>query len=250
MKKYFTYIVIVLWVIVGVQFIVSRLYHNEKVIIEAFKENEFSNMESTIEVYGKYENEYLTANKAEEFVEEIAKEIGIAKPYDLKSERKTGSTTTNLVKNGKNALTEIQFTTIEETTSKNVLDVEEYLFIRLRLYDSLESVLAYKDILTQIMENEYITPQITVNLKGAYAKELTLDEKSQITDDILDKIQGKVIIDHRSEDLFSVYAYSELIPKYEVADKKKININITFNYDEENNITYLYLASPILSEDF
>lgn len=242
--------VIALWVIVGVQFVVDKLYHNEEVIIDAFKENDFSNMESTIEVYGKFDGGYLTTDNAKEFVVSIAKELGIKDSYDLKDERKAGSSTVNLTKSGKNALTEIQFTTIEEAQTENVLDVEEYLFIRLDLYDSLDSVLAYKSMLTNLMEKNSISPQITVNLKGSYPGELNLKEKNKIANEILDKIQAKVIIDHRGNDLFTVYAYSDLIPQYELSDKQKINVSITFDYDEENSKTCLYLATPIINQDF
>ena len=147
-------------------------------------------------------------------------------------------------------MTEIQYTSIEEAVTDNVLDVQEYIFLRLSLHDSYSSVLAYRDILEKLMKKFDVEPQITTNLKGSYAKELSLQEKNEITDEILKHIQGKVIIEHRSDDLFTVYAYSSLIPEYEVSNRKKINISINFSYDENEGKTYLYLATPIMNEDF
>ena len=48
----------------------------------------------------------------------------------------------------------------------------------------------------------------------------------------------------------TVYAYTPCITDKVQVEQKDINMNLIFNYNEENDKTYFYIASPILNEDY
>ena len=79
---------------------------------------------------------------------------------------------------------------------------------------------------------------------------MTLSERNNMADLLLEQIEGKVVSEHRDEELFTIYAYTKLIKDYDMRSGEPVNINIAFNYDESQNLTNVYLSTPIIREDY
>ena len=58
------------------------------------------------------------------------------------------------------------------------------------------------------------------------------------------------MIGSSSDDVFNVYAYSDSIKDYVVNGTTKSNINIVMTYDSNADVTWIYVATPILSENY
>ena len=59
-----------------------------------------------------------------------------------------------------------------------------------------------------------------------------------------------MVVEQRGDELYTVYAYTGLINDYVKSEGNKINVNIAFNYNEKKNKTNLYVATPILNQDY
>lgn len=245
-------IVIILWGIVGIQYLGNINGRDESRIIEAFHETEFKNGESHIGAYGKYEKGYLTPSNREELLKSLASELGIKINYDLTNKYEKNYEEICLEKQTKNVETKIRLITItgEKEKSENVVDLEQYLLVEISLYNSLEYAIPYKKKLEEIYNIYEIKAVPTINLKASYFGELNLEKRNKVADTFLESIDAVIVSEHRSDTLYTIYGYTNLIKESTLNKNKKINVNIAMNYNEEKNMTFLYLSTPIITEDY
>ena len=79
----------------------------------------------------------------------------------------------------------------------------------------------------------------------------TAQRKMSLADQvILDRLDAKVVAENRDSDIFTIYAYSKGAGSYITIGGSKINMNIAIGYDEEQDRTKVYLASPVNSLDY
>ena len=95
-----------------------------------------------------------------------------------------------------------------------------------------------------------IVADISLNLVGSIDGELNNTEKNSITDKIMQEMNAEVITGNRSESIYTIYGYSEDIADYVVFGSTKTNVNIAISYDEEEDMTKIYMSTPIINEDF
>ena len=124
-----------------------------------------------------------------------------------------------------------------------------YLYAKISLNKSLDTVLAYKTLLEETFEELSCTEiSTTIQLVGDYAGYLPLERRNEITEDILDALGAEVVYEYREHELYTVYAYTAGLDNYITVDNKKINVHIAMSQNEEHYRTVLYLASPILPD--
>ena len=99
------------------------------------------------------------------------------------------------------------------------------------------------------MERYSEAPQTNINIDGQYTGKLGTEQKDAITMELLEKLEAKIVAEHR-EDSYVVYAYTPLIEEYKTVGKDKINLTIAIIYNEEENVTEVLLATPLLNQDF
>lgn len=55
---------------------------------------------------------------------------------------------------------------------------------------------------------------------------------------------------NRDEKIYTVYGYSDKTEEYVVFGSTKTNVNVAISYDENSNISKIYMATPIISEKY
>lgn len=250
MKKALVGLALILWVLAGIQ--LWNLYgvRDQGKIVEAFHGSDFMNTESVIEGSGRLNTEYLSISGRKTMVQDIARLLGIKDVDRVAETFRDGQAETTLDIKAKQAETTIKIVSVEEEGGPNTRDVKQYLIVRIKLYEALDSAMGYKEKLDQIFDDYRIEEDVSLDLIGKRPGELTLEEKNQLTDDLLDMIDAKVMSEHRDTDLFTVYAYTKLIKDYDVRSGKQVNVNLAITYDEPLNLTNVYLSTPIIREDF
>lgn len=250
MKKGMISIVVILWVLAGMQFIFQITAKDEKQIMEAFHDIDFSSSVCEIEAYGEYLKEYLTKQEQQELLKRIGKQLGIESGFQLEAKRTDGGSETLLYKKAKRAETTLKLITSEIQATDNFIESRQYLSIEILLYDSVDSGFYYKDKVEEILKEEGVSTKTVLNLKGSYPGRLNLDKKNELVDRLLSRVKAKTVIENRTDDLFTVYAYTALIPEYLYHEKKKVNLTVAVTFDETENTTKLYLATPVLEESY
>lgn len=88
------------------------------------------------------------------------------------------------------------------------------------------------------------------DLEGSIAGALNSNEKNELADNILKRLDAQIVAENRDSDIFTIYAYSKGVGSYITIGDSKINMNIAIGYDEEQNRTEVYLSSPVNSLDY
>lgn len=250
MKKVMVVILALLWVSVGIEAYLRNNAKDESKIVEAFNQTNFVDTESVITAYGVYRGAYLDRQEAKELLASLAEKIGLDNSYTINETRNKTSGEITLTKTAKRAQTKMRFITYEEQGEDNIIQAKQYLVMELTLYESADSALSYKNLFNHILQDYDFSKQFTVSLKGQYAGKLTLEERNVITDKLLKDIKADVVSERRSTDFYTIYAYTRLIDNYKEVSGEKINVSLAMNYNESENKTYLYLATPLIKDDF
>lgn len=252
MKKIFVAIVVILWIIAGFQYFNMRNQKNEEKIMEAFSKTEFSENESHVEAYGEYGGNYLSLSQRKELLKELGKKLGITDEYEITEKQEENYQEVALHKKARKADTILRFSTMEyrEDSEEPVITSKQYVFIDITLYESLNSALAYKEVLNELLKEYQIYPQITVDLKGSYEGKLSLDEKDMVANRLLEILDAEIVSEYRTEELYTIYGYTSYVEEAIVNKNQKINVNVAINYDEAEEKTHLYLSSPVITGDY
>jgi hypothetical protein len=260
--RFFLSIVILLWTAVGAQALANRLFSREGDIMSAFVTTNSGLMESTLEVTAEYGTQYLTVEDKKTLISYVATGLGIKVDSDIKTYESGERQEVVFQKLAARATTTIKVVSIGNSDSTDAFkqslessdQVTQYVMVRIVIYeDAKNEILKFKDTVEGIYEKLEINESevsTTLQLCGAFEGNLLLDTKNKMADNMIHSLDGKVVFENREEELYTVYAYTGLLKEYITVEKSKINIQVAMTYDEVNNCTKIYLATPVISGDW
>ena len=243
-----------LWIFgIGAMFIGNN--KGEKAdIVEAFASGNYMNTVGQVDVYVNYGSKYMSHGARQDMVEGIAKAVGINSEITLDVDREpvdNGCKVTSTYSlTSPVAQTDITIVTIEKENISTVMGVEQYILIRLSIQNSVESAVHYRECIEKYFDELGIDADITLGLKGSIKGPLSNQQKNEICDKILKALDGKLITGSRSEQLYTVYGYSDNISEYVVSGTTKSNINVAITYDNIEDVSWVYVATPVLQQEY
>ena len=244
------YIIAVLWVAFLTQVAVHFLIQDEGRIIEAFANTNSNIVESKVEVAADYGSRYLNRKDKEKIIDSIASSIGIH-DYEIEEKKGSNSFEYKAEKKSKNGEVFIELISIEKDTDHGTKEIKHYILVNVGIYEDSASIIQYKEVIEDAMKQiNVLDYQSIIRFNGVYDGKLTLDEKIKITDELFRNLDGEIISENRDNNLFIVYGYTGIIKEYIKTNDNKINVNVVITYNEETDKTNIYLASPILNEDY
>ncbi|MBE5964129.1 MAG: hypothetical protein E7252_04225 [Lachnospira sp.] len=247
MRKIAIYMAMLLWVIAI--FNKENANGSEGTIVKALSTNNLYTEYSQINVFSEYNAQYLSLDKKQKIIEDCAKKLGLSN-YTLESKKEGQRVSSILVKKGKNAISTIKFITIEEKGEDGIVEPVNYLMVDLLFYKDSDSMYHYKDVVESMFTDLKLKPQISTSIVSSASGIKTLEEKSAMADAILKDVDAKIVSQNRSDEIFTIYAYSKEIDEYIVNLGKKVNVNIAISYDETSDKTFIYYATPIYNTDY
>ncbi|HEY9060898.1 MAG TPA: YwmB family TATA-box binding protein [Pseudobacteroides sp.] len=115
---------------------------------------------------------------------------------------------------------------------------------------SNESIEGVKQKVLPVFEELKTTPQVTACIMGIFDGK----KEPKLLDDIFSKVLKEVkalrVEGINDGNTLSVSAYSPLIEDSITVDGKKININLATRYNANEDRTYLWLATPIITTEY
>ena len=251
-----------LWTAVGAQIVANKVFMKDGDIIGAFMNTNSGLMESTLEITAKYGNQYLTQEDKLSLISFLSNGLGIRFDQQAKNYETTERKETVFVREAKRAKTTIKVVTVNGNSSVDAFaqssekasGVTQYVMVRLTIYeDANNDILEYQKIIKSLFEKIKVTQNnmnTTLQFSGAFAGNLLLETKNKMADRMIDSLNGAVVFENRQDDLYTIYAYTGLLDEYIKVDGNKINVQVAMSYDEENDSTKIYLATPIISGDW
>ena len=244
------------WLFVLLKFLAGALFEKNTSLVAAFSVTNPHEISAVVEVTAKCpEGGYSNAKKYL-LLEEVADAIGLTVDAEPTVTETSTRQESSFFKDALAADTEIKVITLIKDHSKPQEDMENaelssdtYLYAKICLNQSLDTVLAYKTLLEKVMSELSCTEiSVTIQLIGDYAGYLPLERRNEITEDILNALGAEIVYEYREHDLYTVYAYTASLENYITVDNKKINVHIAMSQNEEHYRTVLYLATPILPD--
>lgn len=242
-------VAVVLWAIAIVRIIAYGRNDTKETIVSAFDKIRLTQMNANLEGFGFYADVYLSDQAKEVFVKDIGYDLGL-NYCDITQSRNGELAVTTLLKEGKYATTTIQMITKEEKLTENMIESKQYICIDVELGENLEAAIYYQEKISEEFQKLGIEGTVTINLSGYLDGRADLVMRNLIADQILKQMDAKIMAQNRSEELYTIYAYTKRVNDYIVVSGEKINLNISTSYDEEENRTYFYVSTPIITSDY
>lgn len=254
------YAVIVLWAVLTAVYMTNMGRAKKVSISTAFTDSvdgeEWCELDTYIEGYGKFGVCYITQEEKERLVENIASALGITSSYGLATVYEEKVNTTVLSKESVNGSVTIKAITQEQQRTENTDGLAgtqpqaQYVYVNITVYNNIDCAVSYRELVEGMFDAMGIQGNVNMNLVGSLEGELNSTEKNELADGLLDRLGAKVVAENRDSDIFTIYAYSKGAGSYITIGGNKINMNIAIGYDEEQDRTKVYLASPINSLDY
>lgn len=242
------------WLFVFLKLIIGAVFEKNTSLVAAFSVTNPQEISATVEVTASYPAGELDEKKELQLLQEVADAIGLKLADEPEVTETAQRKELRYYKDAKAADTELKFISISTETANttqvdNTAATKNYLYAKITLSESLDSVLTYKKLLEEVMSDLSCTEiSTTLQFTGDYAGYLTLERRNEITDKILDALGAEVVYEYREADLYTVYAYTASLDNYITVEGRKINLHIAMSQNEEHYRTTLYLASPILPD--
>lgn len=261
----------------------------ETTLEKIFQNNNIHKADCEIDGYYYLGNRYYGESGSLELIDRVAERLGVNSEYYYDKSRTDTGSIAIMKKDGKNSSLTLELITVEYQESENVIGQRNYFSISLDIKDSLESGYYYKNLIKKTMTNiiaeetkyldetskdevlmanttdkdklssvnsientpsEKMDNNIYMVIKGKVYGEIDKDEEKRIAKEILDNFQAKEVFTGDDNENVNVYGYGTLFNEYVAIGSEKININVTFSYNEDENITYVYIGSPIVNYDY
>ena len=228
------------------KWITDRIFYREVDITEVFAATESGCVENRVQITADYGTGFLTEHDKQSLLAYLANALGVQMEEAAVVAENDVSQIYTYTKQAKRAETIFKVITLKEDTQRT------YLYAELNIYeDSSYDILDYRDrILKAFKELEVLRVETTLQFLGAYEGQLVMSEWECISNSMIKKLDGKIVYENRDPDLYTVYAYSALLPEYITSNGKQVNIQVAMRYEEDNDRTVVYLATPIIREDW
>ena len=270
------YAAIILWVVgSGVYLAGMERVHSVSIstaFTDSADERQWCELDTYIEGYGKFGVCYLTQEEKEKLVKNIASALGITSSYGLATVYEEEVNTTVLSKNSVNGSVTIKAITQEQQRTENTAEpavtepqaydsttriwacrnaaTAQYVYVNITVNNDMDCAGSYRELVEGVFDAMGIQGNVNMNLVGSLEGALNSTEKNELADGLLDRLDAKVVAENRDSDIFTIYAYSKGAGSYITIGGSKINMNIAIGYDEEQDRTKVYLASPVNSLDY
>ncbi len=251
-KKSKIYLVVLIWAATLLQLAINNSIDREKQMVEQVMSQGVENLlEGTTKAYGYYGDQQLTAEAKEEMVKSLAKKLKVVSGYDIThGDIKDGNTTT-LTKVGKYGDTTVKVISFNVKDDYNQPSMENYIMVEIKLKGAAaKTTNNYSDILEEIYEGLGMNPTMNIYLCSQEKGQLLPSERQQLIDEFMENMDAKAVEQVEFDNTFLVYGYSKNIDEYVFQNEDKINVNIAFDYDEIEDVTYIHMGVPFVDRSF
>ena len=241
-------LIVAAWLFVFLKLLAGALFEKNTSLVAAFSVTKPQAVSATVEITARCPGEGLTESEKLRLMNRVADAIGLTidtEPQVTETEQRQEI---SFYKDALAADTEVKVISLLIPQGTEAV-TKHYLYASICLDESLDTVLTYKKLLEEAMEELFCTEiSVTLQLVGDYPGYLPVERRNEITEEILNALSAEVVYEYREADLYTIYAYTASLDNYITVEGKKINLHIAMSQNEDHYRTTLYLASPILPD--
>lgn len=217
----------------------------ETQFVTAFEEAGCQMLQTNIHTWGKLSDGLWEYDEMEAEVLRISKELGIESIGIIEKKENENIREYLIIRSSPSAKTTIQIESIQ-----NEEKIETYAIIDIILYEGFEGALHFKEISKGVFEKWEVTPTSHVTMTGTYAGMMDLKEKKEVAHSIMQALGAKVHDTFETNQIYNQYGYTPMVEEWIQVGNHKVNVDLALRYNEYENNTYLYLATPMITVEY
>lgn len=243
-------LIALVWLAVLVQLLINRGLQRPGDVVEAFSSSEAIPVETCISAYGDFGEMELAGDTKNTMLRNLAKQLGIIDGFEVTASEGEGYRESTLTKNGKYGKTVLQIVSLDTVKADRETVTRQLILSDITIYNDLEYAMECKEVLEDIYQQIGIEPNVNVYIKGKTDGELSEKQRRELVDGIFEDLHAEVVQELDNENFYCVYGYTSRFDRVIYQNGKKINVNLAITYNEEEDMTYLHLAVPYISQSF
>jgi len=246
------YMLVLIWGAVILQLYVgSAVSREEKLVEQVMSEGTDNIVTSTVKAYAFYDDGELSEDARVLIARNLAMELGVTSGYEIDTRYDGNNATTELFKCGKYGDTEVKVITIANTKDNGEVVYENYIMMEIELKGAAGSnAYAYVEQLEDIYKELGMVANTNIYMCSQVPGEMTSKEMEAEAADFLDSMGATQIEEVGFDGIKMIYGYGSNIGEYVYHGDEKVNVNIAFTYDQEQDVTYIHRAIPFIDKSF
>jgi len=216
----------------------------EETLVTTFNDSNFQPIQVNVNTWGTVSNSFSSLEDMRNLSQKITDALEIYHFDNIEEKDSESLKEITVVRVSKNAKTTVKVQSIKYDTAST------YLIIDIILYDKYKGLVYLKEKLDEIYAQNGIISNTNITIMGNMDGNLTREEKEKVCQRIMRNINAKVEDVYDTGKIYSAYGYTRLIDDYIVSNNKKINVNCAFRYNEYEDKTYLYFATPLITVEY
>ena len=221
--------------------------NGEKTLLSTFNNSQFETIQINLNSWGLLNQSFSSLEEMKDQSKIITDALEIHK-IDHIEEKESDTfkelTTTRISKHAKTTV-KLESIRYEEEDTANT-----YAIIDIILYGQYDSIPSLKEEIDLIFAENNIDPTTNITITGTLNQKLTKEQKQSLSKKMMREIGSNIEEVYETEKIYSVYGYTRLIDDWLMSNGKKMNVNLAFRYNEYEQKTYLYLATPVITVEY
>ena len=238
MKKFGVALVAVLWLLAGVQIVRSGEPGGRERIMEVLGKVGTMEQHCIVDYYGVLDE---SVEDEQAFLLEAARALGLEEELIENADREAF---------GEKQIINTETGTFQLITKEEGQGQGQYFLAEISFEEEPEETFARRAALDKAMREYMRASRSSVNVVGYYSGKLTLEERNQAADELLERMDARVVSENRTMELYTIYGYTPYIAEYQLQEGNAVNVNIAMHYNAEEDRTYIYAAVPVISVEY
>lgn len=245
MKKTGIVLVAILWVLAGVQIVRSGEPSGKERIMEVLGEVGTMEQSCIVDYYGILDEE---VENERAFLLEAVHVLGMDETEEKKSQR---SFEEYQEADGRHVTILREPEGTLKVVTKSVGEGQgQYFMTELSFSEEPEDTFTRRAALEKAMKDYMRASRSSVNVVGSYSGKLTLEERDRAANDLLARMDARIVSENRTMDLYTIYGYTPYLAEYQLQEGTAVNVNIAMHYNSGEDRTYIYAAVPVIGVEY
>lgn len=229
-KRFYVFVLVIAAVLL--QLVVRDSLQDDEKIVEAFHTSDSQPLSGLLKVQGEYPTVLLAAADKKDVLLFMAKELKIS-AYELS---KDGA---SLSSKNENASAQISL----KTQDKGTLIVTE---IELKKIDAMTML---KEQVSQLYDRLSMTPTSFMSIRGVFHGKMNITQLNQMKDRVFSCLECETKYAQKYSGGYEYYGYTARLKESRWMNKQRMNVQLQFEYDANQDETIMNLAVPFFPQE-
>jgi hypothetical protein len=218
----------------------------EDSLIKSIESTKAQVLESTISVWAKINNNFMTEQQVEAEMKAVLAAIkpekttiNIVKKYDEELHKQTLYASVGS-----------KYYNVAVESTRTAKGGETYVIMDVSIDNSTTELIAERQRLESYFAAKNVKPRISSCVIGVYEGKLTENEMRVKIADAISSVKAKEVEGLASEGLNSISAFSGDINSFVLSNNKKVNMQVAMRYSSYDGKTYIWIGSPLIHVEY